>query len=330
MHVVATRSFPCLFWRIYGHSSFTVSAEAEAQFETVSGAGGLFPFTINCNCPDDADGDGGGGDGGSGGGPTSTPTPTPSPTPTLTPTPTRTPSVSDQNPPTSGTVELVGSQSSYAISYVGQTGNTWVYEISEVDGLDLSHWLLDINPCLAHVVSSTPGGATLGADGSTGASGIKWTVNSAFTSGTFSFTLDNSYPAGLVHAYAVAGTGSGAVSIRGPICDGTGPGGGGGGSGVASVCLPTLSFETDTAGAALVAGQIIDTEWAAIGVNVTTNSPSSHPAMIFNTANPTGGDSDLGDTQPSVWWTRDRHWWWQRYAWQKQHTLGQSIDCCRK
>ena len=53
-------------------------------------------------------------------------------------------------------------------------------------------------------------------------------------------------------------------------------------SGSASLCLPILDFETDTAGAALVAGQIIDTEWAAWGVRVTTSSPSNHPAMIFN------------------------------------------------
>ena len=160
----------------------------------------------------------------------------------------------------------------------------------------MSAWRLDIESCLAPAVSSTPSGATLGTDTSTGRAGIKWNVASAFTSGTFSFTLNGNYPAGQVDALALAGTRYGAVSIRGPICNGTAPSNGGNGSssGTPSLCLPTLGFETDTAGAALVAGQIIDTEWAAWGVRVTTSSPANAPAMIFNTSNPTGGDSDLG------------------------------------
>ena len=64
--------------------------------------------------------------------------------------------------------------------------------------------------------------------------------------------------------------------------------------GTVNICLPTIGFETDAAGASLVAGQIINTQWAAWGVRVTTNSPTNHPAMIFDTANPTGGDTDLG------------------------------------
>ncbi|MCC6455648.1 MAG: carboxypeptidase regulatory-like domain-containing protein [Caldilineaceae bacterium] len=277
VHVVASRTFPAYFARIYGHSNFTVHAEAEAQYEFVTGAGGLFPFTIDCCFGEGTSSLGGNGGGGGGG---AAPTPTPS----------------NDTSPTSGTVEVADSQeSTYGFTYVGQTGNTWTYEVSEVDGSDLSYWLLNISSCLDNIVSSTPSGATMGVDGGTGVAGIKWNVNSAFTSGTFSFTLDDNYPSGQVDALAKADTAFGTVKIRGPICDGTNIGdGSGGGSGVTSLCIPTLDFETDAAGAALVAGQVIDTEWAAWGVRVTTNSAANHPAMIFNTANPTGGDTDLG------------------------------------
>ena len=61
-----------------------------------------------------------------------------------------------------------------------------------------------------------------------------------------------------------------------------------------SICLDEIDFETDGEGGNLVAGQIIDDEWASLGVQVTTNNPSDHPAMIFDSSNPTGGDRDLG------------------------------------
>lgn len=59
-------------------------------------------------------------------------------------------------------------------------------------------------------------------------------------------------------------------------------------------CLPTFDFETDGEGNHLVAGQIIDDEWATLGVTASTNDPVDHPLMIFNSSSPTGGDSDLG------------------------------------
>ncbi|MCB1877244.1 MAG: RICIN domain-containing protein, partial [Chromatiales bacterium] len=61
-----------------------------------------------------------------------------------------------------------------------------------------------------------------------------------------------------------------------------------------AICLPTFDMEFDAEGTMLVAGQIIDNEWAAYGVTVTTSDPVNHPAMIFDSANPTGGDLDLG------------------------------------
>jgi hypothetical protein len=60
-----------------------------------------------------------------------------------------------------------------------------------------------------------------------------------------------------------------------------------------SACAPTLDFEMDSDGNPLVPGQIIDDEFAGLGITVTTNDPIAHPLMIFDTTEP-GGDSDLG------------------------------------
>ncbi len=63
-----------------------------------------------------------------------------------------------------------------------------------------------------------------------------------------------------------------------------------------AACLPRIDFETDALGNPLVAGQIIDDEWAEWGITAsfTVNAPSTGPLMIFDSANPTGGDVDLG------------------------------------
>ena len=55
-----------------------------------------------------------------------------------------------------------------------------------------------------------------------------------------------------------------------------------------------IDFDTDGDGNALLPGQIIDDEFAALGITVTTHDPYNHPAMIFDSSNPTGGDWDLG------------------------------------
>lgn len=61
-----------------------------------------------------------------------------------------------------------------------------------------------------------------------------------------------------------------------------------------SVCHSTLTFEWDAAGNPLTSGQIIDDEWNAWGITVTTNDLTNHPVMIFDSSEPTGGDFDLG------------------------------------
>lgn len=59
-------------------------------------------------------------------------------------------------------------------------------------------------------------------------------------------------------------------------------------------CLPTFDFETDGEGNPLVPGQIIDDEWANLGVTLFTPDPVNHPLMIFDTGSPTGDAMDLG------------------------------------
>ena len=59
-------------------------------------------------------------------------------------------------------------------------------------------------------------------------------------------------------------------------------------------CLPRFDFAYDGLLNPLFAGDIIDDEWSMWGITVYTDDPASHPAMIFDSSNPTGGDADLG------------------------------------
>jgi len=54
-----------------------------------------------------------------------------------------------------------------------------------------------------------------------------------------------------------------------------------------------IDFETDSFGAGLNAGDIITNQFANAGITISSDS-AAHPVMVFDTANPTGGDLDLG------------------------------------
>ncbi|MEM7351343.1 MAG: SdrD B-like domain-containing protein [Acidobacteriota bacterium] len=58
-------------------------------------------------------------------------------------------------------------------------------------------------------------------------------------------------------------------------------------------CLPELDFEQDFEGNALPAGTILSDQLASFGITVSSANPAN-PPMIFDSANPTGGDDDLG------------------------------------
>ena len=59
-------------------------------------------------------------------------------------------------------------------------------------------------------------------------------------------------------------------------------------------CLPDIGFDHGLSGNSLPTGTVVTDQWSLWGVNVTTNDPVNHPAMIFDSSAPSGGDSDLG------------------------------------
>ena len=61
-----------------------------------------------------------------------------------------------------------------------------------------------------------------------------------------------------------------------------------------SAVTTVINFDTDANGAPLPAGTIVDDEYAALGLSIMSHDQSHKPAMIFDSANPTGGDNDLG------------------------------------
>ena len=59
----------------------------------------------------------------------------------------------------------------------------------------------------------------------------------------------------------------------------------------------TITFETDILGNALAAGTVVGSQWHLFDIHVSAyNNKAGHPdkAIIFDSNNPTGGDSDLG------------------------------------
>ena len=59
------------------------------------------------------------------------------------------------------------------------------------------------------------------------------------------------------------------------------------------VCYPLMNFDRAADGSVNTGGQIATDLYADWGVTITSSSPS-HPPMLFDSASPTGGDSDLG------------------------------------
>lgn len=61
----------------------------------------------------------------------------------------------------------------------------------------------------------------------------------------------------------------------------------------ACVAPGVIDFDFDGNNNALVAGQLIDTEWSNLGISMTSDN-ANHPLMIFDSSNPSGNDLDLG------------------------------------
>jgi RHS repeat-associated protein len=60
-----------------------------------------------------------------------------------------------------------------------------------------------------------------------------------------------------------------------------------------SQCLPNIDFDRAANGQSLSSGTRITNQFASLGLTISTLN-SNRPAMIFNSAAPTGGDTDLG------------------------------------
>lgn len=108
--------------------------------------------------------------------------------------------------------------STFDIEMVSHGGGSYTYQVSEVSGKDLSHWLLEFGPCAEHLVSASPPGYEIGIDGSTGYTGVKWNVSDEFTSGLFTIVLNAEYPIGPVTVVAKAGNGFATATVDGPVC----------------------------------------------------------------------------------------------------------------
>ncbi|MEK7990535.1 MAG: hypothetical protein VSS52_005970 [Thiotrichaceae bacterium] len=114
----------------------------------------------------------------------------------------------------------VRKDTSYDIQLVSQNGMTWTYNISKVEGYDLSHWVLGLAESCT-VVSASPSHDGVQIDhsienmGGPSFYGIKWNSSG----GTFSFTLDQAYAATDLGVMVKAATGYGASVITGPDCD---------------------------------------------------------------------------------------------------------------
>ena len=183
-----------------------------------------------------------------------------------------------------------GNTSRYDVSFIEKDGDTWTYKVRKLWGDDLDWWGLELPSC--NGMFTDMGGAAFDS------TLLSWTLPSGFTEGDFTFTLDDDYVSALVPIEVGAGGSTEGAELTGPDCtirsDGVDTTGDTGTGTSLAVCLPSLDFETDDSGGSLVSGQVIDNEWAAWGVHVTTNSPASHPAMVFDSASPTGNDPDLG------------------------------------
>lgn len=119
------------------------------------------------------------------------------------------------------TVVTLSDGSSYGITFLEVTDKTYSYQVREISGKNLSHFVLELPLCLDEeaFVSWYPQDGVLGKYPTTEATGIKWNTDSAFTYGIFSFTLDENYELGDVTVYFKAATMVNHGVVLGPLCN---------------------------------------------------------------------------------------------------------------
>lgn len=119
--------------------------------------------------------------------------------------------------------------STYEVKLVSHTGNSWTYEVTQLDATnsdkptrDLSHWVLGLTCDADAIISSDPTYNDLGKDGNRPFSGVKWeTGGGVGTDGTtFTITLDKDYPETTIGVLVKSGDNAYAIGdITGPDCD---------------------------------------------------------------------------------------------------------------
>ena len=128
VHVVATANVTTFFAKLFGYDVFTVSAEAEAEYQPVGAAENLFPLTMGCDCVEDG---------------------------AVTLVDGNEPIVETEQ--MTETIDLVDDvDTTYQIDFLGRVDRTWTYEISEVEGRDLAKWGLEIASCLEEIREFEP------------------------------------------------------------------------------------------------------------------------------------------------------------------------------
>ncbi len=180
-------------------------------------------------------------------------------------------------------------------------GKIWTYRVNKLWGDDMVKWGLELMPgctndSFVSLVDDDMGSAYFEDNY------VVWDLPPGFMNGEFSLSLQNNFVSAPVNVMADDGDSDRYGTLAGPDCGYVANGStlvsitppdGDGGPGLGA-CLAPLDFESDDSGGSLGRGDIIDNEWSAWGVHVTSNDPASHPVMIFDSSNPTGGDSDLG------------------------------------
>ncbi|MEN8216815.1 MAG: vWA domain-containing protein [Pseudomonadota bacterium] len=111
--------------------------------------------------------------------------------------------------PNSVIIGVNNDEDKFKVSLESHNGTTWTYRVEEIEGKDLSHWVLGTSnfnySCEGKIVSSSPQSTGIGKDGNRPFYGIKWDVGGGFSNSTFSFTLDADYPESTVEVLIKTG-----------------------------------------------------------------------------------------------------------------------------
>lgn len=183
------------------------------------------------------------------------------------------------------------SAQSIEINYLGSSFDgsanetTFRYSVTALSSPGVDHFALELPTCLPphNLVALDPSqGASLGTDSTSGIYGVKWTQPlSQNQSREYSIRLSGFVPEGSV----LYGARIGHQDVSGTTT----------GVGCITACADPIVLDWE--GFGLSRGTHVTNQLSGLGVNVSAwNNNPDHPdkAIIFDSANPTGNDADLG------------------------------------